>query len=277
MNASNHQRSSISFLALGLLSFAWLMGANAAPAIAQSHPLHSNDKAPTIKAADIVRDPSDLPPPVGDRAPALVKVTLTSKELVGALDPASGTTYRYFSPVNTDEFERLVAAMKPQGSKTPPTPSAAIVAARYEAKLVGERLTGRATLDVTLAGTASGLLPLAPCNVAIGKASWESDRLPSPIGRRVTLRSARLFQRQIEASPKGEGTYRRPLRPGIGQRRPLGGLGGTVGPAEPGVVAGRTPGFERCAGLSRSRFPPPRRIGCSSNCRTLSCRRSIED
>lgn len=97
MNASNHQRSSISFLALGLLSFAWLMGANAAPAIAQSHPLHSNDKAPTIKAADIVRDPSDLPPPVGDRAPALVKVTLTSKELVGALDPASGTTYRYWT------------------------------------------------------------------------------------------------------------------------------------------------------------------------------------
>ena len=73
------------------------MGANAAPAIAQSHPLHSNDKAPTIKAADIVRDPSDLPPPVGDRAPALVKVTLTSKELVGALDPASGTTYRYWT------------------------------------------------------------------------------------------------------------------------------------------------------------------------------------
>ena len=97
MSTSNHQRSSISLLALGLLSFAWLMGANAASAIAQSHPLHSNDKAPTIKAADIVRDPSDLPPPVGDRAPAVVKVTLTSKELVGALDPASGTTYRYWT------------------------------------------------------------------------------------------------------------------------------------------------------------------------------------
>ncbi len=97
MSTSNHQRSSISLLALGLLSFAWLMGANAASAIAQSHPLHSNDKASTIKAADIVRDPSDLPPPVGDRAPAVVKVTLTSKELVGALDPASGTTYRYWT------------------------------------------------------------------------------------------------------------------------------------------------------------------------------------
>jgi copper-containing nitrite reductase/plastocyanin len=53
--------------------------------------------AQTIKAADIVRDPSDLPPPIVDRAPAVVKVTLTSKELVGALDPASGTTYRYWT------------------------------------------------------------------------------------------------------------------------------------------------------------------------------------
>src|SRR6185437_8262840 len=97
MNTSNHQRSSISLLALGLLSFACLMAANVPSAIAQSHPLHSNEKAPTIKAADIVRDPSDLPPPVGDRAPAVVKVTLTSKELVGALDPVSGTTYRYWT------------------------------------------------------------------------------------------------------------------------------------------------------------------------------------
>jgi copper-containing nitrite reductase len=97
MSTRNRQRSSILLLTLGLLGFAWLMEANTALAVAQSHPLHSNDKAPTIKAADIVRDPSDLPPPVGDRAPAVVKVTLTSKELVGALDPASGTTYRYWT------------------------------------------------------------------------------------------------------------------------------------------------------------------------------------
>jgi len=73
------------------------MGGNPASAIAQSHPLHTDNKAPTIKAADVVRDPSDLPPSVGDRAPAVVRVTLTSKELVGALDPASGTTYRYWT------------------------------------------------------------------------------------------------------------------------------------------------------------------------------------
>jgi copper-containing nitrite reductase len=96
MGSSNHQRSSIFLFVLSLLGFVWLLGANAAPAIAQSHPLRNN-RAPTVRAADIVRDPSDLPPPVGDRVPAVVKVTLTSKELVGALDPASGTTYRYWT------------------------------------------------------------------------------------------------------------------------------------------------------------------------------------
>src|SRR5690348_9534106 len=49
------------------------------------------------KAVDIVRDPSDLPPPIGDRAPAVVRVTLTAREVTGVLDAASGTTYRYWT------------------------------------------------------------------------------------------------------------------------------------------------------------------------------------
>jgi len=73
------------------------MGSGAVPAFAQSHSKQLENTLHTIKAADIVRDPADLPPPVGNRAPAVVKVTLTSKELVGALDPASGTTYRYWT------------------------------------------------------------------------------------------------------------------------------------------------------------------------------------
>ncbi|MFP5235715.1 MAG: copper-containing nitrite reductase [Acidobacteriota bacterium] len=51
----------------------------------------------SLKAADIVRDPSDLPPPIGERPPAVIRVTLTSKEVVGVLDAASGTTYRYWT------------------------------------------------------------------------------------------------------------------------------------------------------------------------------------
>ncbi|HEV2447954.1 MAG TPA: hypothetical protein VGS58_18620, partial [Candidatus Sulfopaludibacter sp.] len=69
-------------LTLGVLGIAWGAGANA-----QSRPKHTENVA-QVKAADIVRDPADLPPPIGDRPPALVKVTLTSKEIVGALDPA---------------------------------------------------------------------------------------------------------------------------------------------------------------------------------------------
>ena len=77
-----------------------------------------------------------------------------------------------YLPIDANEFERLVAAMKPHTEQTAPTPSAAVIAARYDAKLVGDRLTGRAALDVTLAAAPPTLLPLSPCNVAIGKAEW---------------------------------------------------------------------------------------------------------
>jgi copper-containing nitrite reductase len=79
------------------LCFLWMLTSGASAVHAQNHSRHVDNTTQTLKAADIVRDPSDLPPPIGNRAPAVVKVTLTSKELVGALDPASGTTYRYWT------------------------------------------------------------------------------------------------------------------------------------------------------------------------------------
>jgi len=97
MITSTYRRLPTLILGIGALYFAWLVAAAAAPALAQSRSTRTDSVAQVIKAADIVRDPSDLPPPIGDRAPAVVKVTLTSKELVGALDPASGTTYRYWT------------------------------------------------------------------------------------------------------------------------------------------------------------------------------------
>jgi nitrite reductase (NO-forming) len=45
--------------------------------------------------ADIVRDPTDLPPPVGSRGPQQVSVNLVTVERVGRLD--DGTTYRYWT------------------------------------------------------------------------------------------------------------------------------------------------------------------------------------
>jgi len=52
-------------------------------------------KAPA--AADIARDPSDLPPPIVDRAPAVVHVKLVAREMIGQLDGEAGTTYRYWT------------------------------------------------------------------------------------------------------------------------------------------------------------------------------------
>ncbi len=50
-----------------------------------------------VDAVDIGRDPSDVAPPVGDRPPQLVKVELTAEELEGKLDPATKTTYQYWT------------------------------------------------------------------------------------------------------------------------------------------------------------------------------------
>jgi nitrite reductase (NO-forming) len=45
--------------------------------------------------ADIVRDPSDLPPPLETRPPKIVRVDLTTKEVIGELDDK--TTYNYWT------------------------------------------------------------------------------------------------------------------------------------------------------------------------------------
>lgn len=60
---------------------------------------------PTVAPADpnavsIVRNPADVPPPVGDREPMTVRVDLTAVEVVGQL--ADGATFSYFT------FDRTV-------------------------------------------------------------------------------------------------------------------------------------------------------------------------
>ncbi|WP_157188177.1 copper-containing nitrite reductase [Nitratireductor pacificus] len=52
-------------------------------------------EAMSSDAADVVRDPADLPGPVGQRGPKVVKVDLETVELVGKLD--DGTTYTYWT------------------------------------------------------------------------------------------------------------------------------------------------------------------------------------
>jgi len=90
----------ISYPAFALFCLLCANGAKTAFAQSQNHAMHMDHlqhATQAVKAADVARDPSDLPPPIAGRAPGVVKVTLTSKELVGALDPASGTTYRYWT------------------------------------------------------------------------------------------------------------------------------------------------------------------------------------
>ena len=81
----------------GFLCIACGTGAMILMAHGQNQASQTKSVAQGSRAADIVRDPADLPPPIGDRPPAVVHVTLTAKELIGALDPASGTTYRYWT------------------------------------------------------------------------------------------------------------------------------------------------------------------------------------
>lgn len=94
MIISNHRTTLKVLAALVVSCFA---GQMAAATDLPSHAKKVGISVKAEKAADIVRDPSDLPPPIGNRGPAVVHVTLTSKELVGVLDPASGTTYRYWT------------------------------------------------------------------------------------------------------------------------------------------------------------------------------------
>ncbi len=51
-------------------------------------------QAPTT-GADIVRDPTDLPGPIGNRGPTTVRIDLEVKEVIGQL--ADGTTYPYWT------------------------------------------------------------------------------------------------------------------------------------------------------------------------------------
>ena len=84
-----HIRMFLAFL-LSLL----LIGSSTGIAQTAKHSDHVNAGA---KAVDIVRDPTDLPPPVGKRDPSVVHVTLTAEEIIGTLDSSAPTTYRYWT------------------------------------------------------------------------------------------------------------------------------------------------------------------------------------
>ena len=82
----------IALIATGALAIA-LAGA---PAVAEEHAAHQPPAtAAASAAADIVRDPADLPPPIARRGPETVKIHFDTTEVTGQLD--DGTTYRYWT------------------------------------------------------------------------------------------------------------------------------------------------------------------------------------
>lgn len=63
-------------------------------------PVQASASAPTVAPANpdavsIVRNPADLPPPIGDRGPTTVRIDMTAIEVSGLL--ADGTTYDFFT------------------------------------------------------------------------------------------------------------------------------------------------------------------------------------
>ena len=90
-----HYRFLYAQIFLDLLLIVFLVGGtDGAVAEASAHAGHLGS---TAKPADVVRDPTDVPPAVGDRKPTVLHVTLEAEEVVGTLDPFAGTTYRYWT------------------------------------------------------------------------------------------------------------------------------------------------------------------------------------
>jgi nitrite reductase (NO-forming) len=91
-----------------LLATAAVLALGTAALLAQPLPATANDKLAAATATghehnhfaaetlvDVVRDPADLPGPVGARGPQRIKVDLETTEVTGQL--ADGTTYRYWT------------------------------------------------------------------------------------------------------------------------------------------------------------------------------------
>jgi nitrite reductase (NO-forming) len=94
MNTRIHSWISFVKTIASMLAFGFAMTATlAAQQITRNGPAAKEQ----TKLVNIVRDPADVPPPVGSRKPAVVQVTLVAEEVVATLDPAAGTTYRYWT------------------------------------------------------------------------------------------------------------------------------------------------------------------------------------
>lgn len=94
MHISIHSiRLSLAEFMAVVLSFLALGGSQVLAQVAAG----GSSRHASAQAVDIVRDPADVPPPISSRAATTVKVELVAQEVVGELDPATRTTYRYWT------------------------------------------------------------------------------------------------------------------------------------------------------------------------------------
>ncbi|MFH1923568.1 MAG: hypothetical protein ABIP48_27225 [Planctomycetota bacterium] len=81
-----------------------------------------------------------------------------------------------YVPVAPDEFEQLVKRAGAAGRASRASVGAAVVSARYVARLEGAALIdGEASLEVVHSADAPVMLPLDPCGLAIDEASWAGE------------------------------------------------------------------------------------------------------
>jgi len=78
-----------------------------------------------------------------------------------------------YVPIEPAEFERLLSLVRTATPGAQPSSGAQLASAEYQACLVGNELTGaEATVKVVHSAKGPVLLPLDPCGLAIGKATW---------------------------------------------------------------------------------------------------------
>jgi hypothetical protein len=87
-------------------------------------------------------------------------------------------------PMPAAEFERLTSIARMAASGSDASIAAAVASARYRAKLVGDVLgEGEASLEIVHTAQGAVMLPLDPCGLAVGKATWSAgESKPAQLG-----------------------------------------------------------------------------------------------
>jgi hypothetical protein len=85
-----------------------------------------------------------------------------------------------YLPLETKEFERLLALLKAAGDSVPVSPTAQLRRVEYRAALEGDHLlSGNAELEIAITAEPPVMLPLAPCNLSIRNPRWAITPRPS--------------------------------------------------------------------------------------------------